>query len=266
MMNPDNPVLEVLFTPVEYAALSSRDLSGTVCVVFDIFRATSTIITALAHGAEAIVPVAEIPEALALRQQEPGVLLAGERGGLRISADLTGGIEFDLGNSPREFTPGRVRGRTIALSTTNGSRALRACAGAKAVLVGSFLNLGATAGFLQSYPAENIIMVCSGTGAQAAYEDVLGAGALAGLVWPAIEQDVADSATIARNIYEQTRPDLMSAVAYSRNGCRLLAMPELRGDVPWCLQRDVFPLVAKMENGRVVKVPEKAARLAVANT
>src|SRR5207253_57583 len=147
----NHPALEVLFTAAEYAALSTSDLSETACVVFDIFRATSTIVTALAHGAEAVIPVAEIPEALALREQNPDIVLAGERDGLRISAELTGGIDFDLGNSPREFTPGRVRGRRIALSTTNGSRALRACAGAKAVLVGSFLNLNATAAFLQNY-------------------------------------------------------------------------------------------------------------------
>jgi 2-phosphosulfolactate phosphatase len=259
-MNNNIPALEVLFTPAEYAALSNRDLSQTACVVFDIFRATSTIITALAHGAEAIVPVAEIPEALAIHQLNPEIVLAGERDGLRIGADLTGGIDFDLGNSPREFTPGRVRGKTIALSTTNGSRALRACEGAKAVLVGSFLNLAATAAFLQTYPADNLILVCSGTADHAAYEDVLGAGALAGLVWPAIEQDVADSANIARHIYEQSQHDLMSAVIHSRNGCRLLGIPELRGDVAWCLQRDIYPLVAKMEDGKVIRLSGKGIR------
>ena len=65
------PTLEVLFTPAEFALLPQRDLSGTVCVVFDVLRATSTIITALANGAAAITPVAEIPEALALKRARP---------------------------------------------------------------------------------------------------------------------------------------------------------------------------------------------------
>src|SRR5882672_2378548 len=127
--------LEVLFAPTEYAALSGRDLSNTVCVVFDVLRASSSMVTALAHGASAIIPVSEISEALAIRRQQPTVLLAGERDGMRIPADLTGGIDFDLGNSPREFTAETVRDRTIVTTTTNGTRALRACARANVVLV-----------------------------------------------------------------------------------------------------------------------------------
>src|SRR5262245_18652880 len=100
--------LEALFSPADFADLKRRDLGGTTCVVFDVFRATSVIVTALANGATAVVPVAEIPEALAVRQKEPQVLLAGERNGIRIPAGLSGGTEFDLGNSPREFTREKV--------------------------------------------------------------------------------------------------------------------------------------------------------------
>src|SRR6266699_301124 len=100
--------IEVLFSPAEFSALARRDLSETACVVLDILRATTSMMTALANGAEAIIPVAEISEALALKQQRPEVLLAGERQGLRIRKDLTGGIEFDLGNSPREYTAEKV--------------------------------------------------------------------------------------------------------------------------------------------------------------
>src|SRR6266850_200069 len=96
--------LEVLFAPAEFSALGQRDLSGTVCVVFDVLRATSSMVTALDNGASAVVPVAEIPEALKIRERDPRILLAGERDGVRIQSDLTSGIAFDLGNSPREFT------------------------------------------------------------------------------------------------------------------------------------------------------------------
>ena len=95
--------MDVLFTPADFAALARRDLSRTTCVVFDVLRATTSMVTALSAGAEAIVPVSDIPEALAWRNRLPEVLLAGERDGRRILADRTGGVDFDLGNSPREF-------------------------------------------------------------------------------------------------------------------------------------------------------------------
>jgi 2-phosphosulfolactate phosphatase len=252
------PTLEVLFTPAEFAMLPQRDLTGTVCVVFDVLRATSTIVTALANGAAAVIPVAEIPEALALKRARPELLLGGEREGVRIRANLTGGLEFDFGNSPREFTRERVQGRTIVLTTTNGSRALRSCAAAKEVLASSFLNLRATAEHLQALPPANLLLVCSGTFDQAAFEDVLGAGALADLMWNSFPRDAAtDSARMAHQIYLQHRENLMSAMEHSRNGRRLLANPELLDDVAWCLQRDKFRLVAKLEKDAIAQVKER---------
>lgn len=247
--------IEVLFAPAEFAALPHRDLSQTVCVVFDIFRATSTIVTALANGAAAVIPVAEIPEALALRRERPEVLLAGERDGLRIRADLTGGLDFDLGNSPREFMTDRIHGKTIVLSTTNGSRALRACAQAREVIIGSFLNLRATSEYLRVTTPANLLLVCSGTVNQTSYEDVLGAGAMASLLWAQYSDgDVADSATIALQVYDQHHHDLLNAAKHCRNGRRLLSMPDLRDDVPWCLQRDRFQMIAGSKNGLIIKL------------
>ena len=237
--------LEVLFTPAEFAALRERDLSNTSCAVFDVLRATSSMVNALANGAEAIVPVSEIAEALAIRERKPGVLLAGERDGVRILSDLTGGVAFDLGNSPREFTREKVNGKTIATTTTNGTRALRACAGAKVVLAASFLNLRATAEQLAT--AENVILVCSGTYDQAAYEDVLAAGAMCELLWPTHGAGaVSDSARMARRFYLLEKDDLLAAVSSSRNGSRLLSIPDLRDDVAFCVQRDIFPLLAEL--------------------
>ena len=241
--------LEVLFTPAEFATLGARNLRNTVCVVLDILRATSAMVTALANGATAIIPVADIPEALALRQRRPEVLLAGERNGLRIGADLTGGVQFDLGNSPREYTRQQVAGRVIVSTTTNGTRALRACATAKTALLGSFLNLGATADYLAQQRPDHLLLVCSGTQEEAAYEDVLAAGALCDWLWrDSADVQVADSAQIARNLYRQAQHDLSGAMQHSRNARRLLDNPDLRDDLGVCLQRDTFPLIAWLDN------------------
>ena len=251
--------VEVLFTPADFGTLRARDLSQTICVVFDVLRATTSMITALAHGAAAIVPVEEISEALALRRQRPELLLAGERDGLRIRATLTGGLDFDFGNSPREFTPERVRGRTIVTTTTNGTRALRACAGARTTLVGGFLNLGALAEWLMAGAAQNLILVCSGTFEQAAYEDVLAAGALLELLAPHLAlARRADTVQIARQVWQLGQADPLASVKEARNAAKLRANPDLADDVPFSLQRDTVRLVPIMTASGEIKA---AARL-----
>lgn len=245
--------LEVLFTPADFAALARRDLSQTACVVFDILRATSSMVTALGNGAAGILPVQEIPEALAARPKYSNVLLAGEREGVRIGPELTGGMAFDLGNSPREFTPEAVKGRTIIMTTTNGTRALRACRPAQATLAGSFLNLGATADAILARGEERLLVVCSGTHDQAAYEDVLAAGAFCDLLWPHYQKAlIADSALMARELFLFARPDLPAALSRSRNARRLLSVPELREDVAFCLRRDLCPVVAQVDDRGLV--------------
>jgi len=229
-------------------------LTQTVCVVFDILRATTSMMTALANGATAIVPVADIPEALSTHERQPEVLLAGEREGVRILANLTGGVDFDLGNSPREFTTERVKGRTIVMTTTNGTRALRACSHAKTVIIGSFLNLRTIANWIDQESPENLLLVCSGTHEQAAYEDMLAAGALADMIWPGFAMaQIADSAEIARQIYRIMQRDLLSAMQYSRNGRRLLSLPDLRDDVRACVQRETLTILAAMGKDGVVR-------------
>ena len=250
-----NTSLEVLFAPAEFAALRERDLSNTVCVVFDVLRATSSMVTALNNGASAIIPVAEIAEALEIRARDPQVLLAGERDGVRIQSNLTGGVAFDLGNSPREFTKEKIGGRPIAITTTNGTRALRACQRAWMTFIGSFLNLSATSNLLQQQPPSHLILVCSGTFDQAAYEDVLCAGALCALIGSHYTAGaVSDSAHIARKLFLAEERDLTGAIASSsRNAARLLASAELRDDVAFCLQRDVFNLVAELSIDGTIK-------------
>jgi 2-phosphosulfolactate phosphatase len=247
-------ILEVILSPAEFTSLRQRDLSRTVCVVFDILRATTSMITALANGAQAIIPVSEIAEALALREKNPAVLLAGERDGLRIRARQTGSIDFDLGNSPREFTADKVQGKTIVMTTTNGTRALRACAEAKAVLVSSFLNLRATVNWLKEHQPPHLVLVCSGTVEEPALEDVLAAGSVCERVWPQYAGGhVADSAEMARRLYPLLQANLLDAMKSARNGRRLLSNPELRDDVWFCVQRETVSFAAALFPGGAVR-------------
>lgn len=248
-----SPSIEVLLSPAEYAARAARGFAGQTCVVFDVLRATSVMVTGLANGAAGFLPVAEISEALAAQSRWPDALLAGEREGLKITAAQSGGVDFFLGNSPREYTSDRVMGKTIITTTTNGTRALRACISAEAVVVGSFLNLAATAKWLTEQ-TRRLVLVCAGTAESSALEDVLCAGALCGLLLAAQDDCVLDdSAEVARRVYQTAAADLLMAVKSARNGRRLLANPELRDDVADCLRRDVIGLVALLGCDGVVR-------------
>ena len=243
--------LQTTSTPADFEALAQTDLSGTTCVVLDILRATSSMITALANGAEQILPVASIEEALAAKAEHPEALLCGERDGLRITAAQTGGTEFDLGNSPREYTAEMVAGKTLISTTTNGTRALRACANAEHTLIASFLNLTATAEHLRAMAPENLVLVCSGTYEEAALEDTLAAVAIADALWDLYEAGADDATQMARGCFKMMGQDLESAMRFARNGCRLLSLPELAEDVEACTRLDCHDLVAQMTDGVV---------------
>ncbi|HTV41359.1 MAG TPA: 2-phosphosulfolactate phosphatase [Candidatus Sulfotelmatobacter sp.] len=244
--------LDVILTPAEFPGLAKRDLRKTVCVVFDVLRATSAFVTALHNGAAAIIPVSEISEALEIKKKRPAILTAGERHGVKIRVKE---CEFDFGNSPREFTSEKVKERTLVSTTTNGTRALRACAGAKTIFAAAFLNLAATAKWVRKKNPENVLLICAGTGENAALEDILAAGALCeALLLGKRTPSLSDSSRVALATFTQAKGNLAEAIYKSENARHLLSMPELRPDVEFCLSRDVFHLVAGMKGNKMVKI------------
>lgn len=264
--SPSTTPVDLLLSPADLDTQCAEDLSETTCVVFDILRATSTMATALHNGAREMVVVGEIDDALRWRASDPHILLAGERNGQRISADLTGSIPFDLGNSPREFVRDRILDRRIVITTTNGTRALQACRGAASLLAASFLNLQATARALLQQPGRRIRLIPAGTGAQTSFEDLLGAGALLAELSPARFTPVGDACLLARHLYETHKKDLLSGFAASTNGRRLLNDPALAPDVAYCTQRDIVPGIIRIHDqiARLEPVPEPASNNIIA--
>lgn len=163
---------------------------GGIAVVIDVLRASTTMITALAHGAARVVPVAGIDEARRLAATLDGpVLLGGERGGVRIP-------EFDLGNSPREYSAERVTGKTVVITTTNGTAALHACRAAREIVVGAIVNRAAVAEVVRRLAkgATPVHLVCAGTDGAVSAEDVLAAGAILDAASASGPADVLDDA------------------------------------------------------------------------
>ncbi len=245
--------IEVILSPAEFDPLSKRDLSATTCVVFDVLRATSSMLTALNNGAAAIVPVSEISEALEVHAKNPSHLLAGERNGLRISRELTGSVDFHFGNSPRDFPREKVEGKTIVWTTTNGTRALRACAHAEMILVGALLNLRTLADVLDQLRPRKLVIVCAGTFEQVAYEDVFAAGALIESLRHLCENEgLTDSAHIAHTTFLKAG-SVETIRTLARNARKLLSVRELAEDVHVCLARNSIRLNAALMNDGSVR-------------
>ena len=231
------PDLEICFSPAQWKTLDREHLRTSACAVIDVIRATSTIVTALAHGSPGVQPVASVDEAFALKTQDPTALLAGERGGQALPG-------FDLGNSPEDFTTERVQGKRMILTTTNGTQALAACDGAKAVVTASFLNLAAVADrLLQLGPPW--IIVCAGCNGEFGVDDAAVAGALA----EALDQDHA-----LVSLYRSVRTDLAEMLLGSAAGQELRKVG-LEKDIPFCAKLNQFTLVPTLgEDGCLTTV------------
>lgn len=164
--------LDVAFTP---HGLAANEVQGRAVFVIDTLRATSTICAALAAGARAVIPAASTEDAIRLAQnlENADVLLAGERNTVRIEG-------FALGNSPREMTPDVVSGKTLVMSTTNGTGALLATQGASVVFVVSPLNLETAARRARELIVEtrSLLILCAGRESAFALEDAYTAGRL----------------------------------------------------------------------------------------
>jgi 2-phosphosulfolactate phosphatase len=132
--------------------------------------------------------------------------------------------------------------------------ALHACKGAQHVFIGGFLNMPVLCEWVKKNRPENLLLVCSGTFEQCAYEDTLAAGAICEETWTLYEGGmIGDSAQIARQIYRSAKANLVEAIQCSRNARRLLSMPDLRDDVAFCLQTGTFPILPEMQgNGSII--------------
>lgn len=197
--------LSVHFLP---SLTSAEELAAGMVVMVDVLRASTTITAALASGAREVIPCMEIDEArqkagnwTETPQSPERPLLGGERGGLPIEG-------FDLGNSPRDYSPDAVRHRSIYFTTTNGTQALKICTAASQVLIGSLVNFSAVAAKLDG--EKPIHILCAGTRGRITREDILFAGALVErLTRPdSPVTEINDEARIARDVWQNAMRDL----------------------------------------------------------
>ena len=234
-------MIDVVLSPAEISHLKEADLQEMTVVVFDVLRATSSMITGLAHGVASFFPVKTVEAAREWKEREPDRLLAGERSGVPPPG-------FDLGNSPSEFK--NVRDRQIIITTTNGTAALEQVRSAKTVLVGALVNIAALAEFIRSSSPQHLLLICAGTGDRFSLEDAVGAGALLASLK---RTDYLDAASMVHSLFSQVRDDLETCLGHSQNGRALLALGKAN-DVRDCGRLSIYNTVGIMRGQAVVSV------------
>jgi 2-phosphosulfolactate phosphatase len=212
-------------------------------IVVDTLRATSVIAAALAAGADAVIPVAEVEEAMNLYRNLGAdiALLCGERGGNPIPG-------FHLGNSPAEYNTTAVRGKKLVMTTTNGTRAILSASGAAVVALGAMVNAGAVAAAAMG-SGMDVTFVCAGTKGRFSLEDVLTAGAIF-CAMGASGHRADDLSLLALSCYRHNADDLPGALRDCTHA-RFLIDSGYSGDVEYCMGMDRLNAVPYYKNGMV---------------
>jgi len=223
--------------------------AGGIAVIIDVLRASTTMITALAHGADRVVPVADVEEARRRAAAVvPTAVLGGERRGLRIPG-------FDLGNSPLEYTRNRMAGRTVVITTTNGTAALHACRGAREIVIGALVNRTAVAAAVRRLAgaSDDVHLVCAGTDGVVSAEDVLAAGAILDAALAASRDDACDeAATEAVAFFRRVAAQADAPAAFvaefrrSPGGANLVELG-MEADLPAAAALDTLEVVPRLE-------------------
>ena len=237
------PTLHTCLSP---ALLQLFDLSNSIVVIIDVLRATSTIATALHNGAKAIVPVDSVAECIRIGKQIEAIT-AGERDG-----QVAEGLQY--GNSPFEYPIEFIKGKTLVLTTTNGTKLLHMALdkGAPEVITGSFPNLSAVTSYLLAQK-RNVVLACAAWKDKVNIEDTLFAGAVINTIKDQFSIN-CDSSQIALTLYNCAKPDLFEFMkAHDASHYHRLTNFGLEKDIRFCLTADGSPVLPVYRDGKLIK-------------
>lgn len=236
------PTVEVCHSPALYPVYENKD---SIVVVVDILRATSAICTAFEYGAEKIIPVATIEEAKAYKDK--GFLAGAERDAVMVSG-------FDFGNSPYSYMGEKIKGQTIALTTTNGTQAIEAAKNAYRVVIGAFTNFTSLCNYLMSQDRA-VLLLCAGWKDKYNLEDALFAGAVTIELAkkPSFSENIADSAWACRYLYEANMENRFRFFKNASHSKRLAKL-NLKKDIKYCFSLDKTGIIPVLRDGCLVKM------------
>ncbi|MBD5637885.1 2-phosphosulfolactate phosphatase family protein [Clostridium botulinum] len=225
--------------------IDEKRLINKTIVVIDILRATSVITTAINNGCKKVIPVLTVEEAKDIAQNsKDDIILGGERNALKIDG-------FNSSNSPLEYTKKYVEGKTVVLSTTNGTRAINNSFNAKTILISALINSKATAKAIDKLN-EDLVIINSGTNGQFSIDDFICSGYLIDCLYN-IRKDLelSDIAKTAYYIYTNNK-DIESFVQKATHYNRLKSL-NLEKDLEYCFQKDIIDVVPEYKDGYIIK-------------
>ena len=241
-METGKPTLHTSLSP---ALLHLYNVSSSIVVIIDVLRATSTIATALHNGAKCIIPVDSVADCIRIGKQIEGIT-AGERDG-----KVAEGLEY--GNSPFEYPENFIGGKTLVLTTTNGTKLLQMALdnNAKSIIAGSFNNLSAVCDFLIAQK-QNVILGCAAWKDRINIEDTLFAGAVIQRIKKHFSIN-CDSSQIAASLYEEAKGDLFEFIKIKNaSHYQRLSGFGLEKDIRYCLTKDAANVLVVYEEGKLV--------------
>jgi 2-phosphosulfolactate phosphatase len=239
-LQPKNLNVEVCLSPALFHLYDSKEC---IVVVMDVLRATSSICIAFEYGVERIIPVATVDESMAFKKM--GYLAGAERNGEMVEG-------FDLGNSPFSYMDPKVKGKTIALTTTNGTQAINAAKNADRVVIGSFLNMDTLCQWLITR-SKNVICLCAGWKNRFNLEDTLLAGAIVNFLKQHRYTTMCDSALASEYLYSIGRHDLYQFLENSSHRKRLERL-HIEKDIRFCLTPNQTKVIPVLEGEYLVKM------------
>ena len=232
------PKIDVCFTP---EVVNLFDFKNKNVVVIDIFRATTTMVAGLASGLESIIPVSQLKECLEYPESK-NIIKAAERGGKKVEG-------FSYGNSPFDYIDGDVKGKTLIMTTTNGTRAINLSKEASNVLIGSFLNISTICGFLIK-DGKDVVVFCAGWKGRYNLEDSLFAGAVIHRLQNKFEFD-SDGALSTCLLYEKAKFDGFLDFLKNSSHFKRLSSFSNHKDIELALEFDKFNILPKLNGDEI---------------
>jgi Phosphosulfolactate phosphohydrolase and related enzymes len=222
--------------------IHAEEVEGTNAIVIDMLRATSVITEAVKNGANEVIPVLTIEEALKLKEKNKDVILGGERKGVRIEG-------FDGGNSPLEYTPEFVGGKTLVITTSNGTRAVNACIKARNIFIGSMLN-GSAAAKRASIDGIDISIACAGTQGRFSLDDFVCAGYIIDEILKVKEFELTDISFLAHHTYLENKGNIRKFISNASHYDYLVKIGA-KEDIDYCCNMGIINMVPVFKEGSI---------------